>query len=260
MSNHAKFTPLPDDEPETFEPAPPTLNPHARVESGGVDLSTQSSASTSQPPAYQTYDRNSTSSPISGNIGSGRSASPTRRPFVGDTLDEPVSVTILRDLTAIWAKLKRVFFPQGSKDILKDWDLWGPLLLCLALSIILSVTAPEGQPALVFTTIFVIVWCGAGMVTVNSKLLGGKLSFFQSVCVLGYCIFPLVIAATISLFIKFIIVRTIFVLVAFFWSTYASVGFLSDVRLEKRRLLAMYPVCLFYFIIGWMILISKPVV
>jgi protein YIPF6 len=45
-----------------------------------------------------------------------------------------------------------------------------------------------------FAEVFVIVWIGAMIVTLNSKLLGGNISFFQSVCVLGYCLTPLAIA------------------------------------------------------------------
>ena len=41
---------------------------------------------------------------------------------------------------------------------------------------------------------FVVVWLGALVVTLNTKLLGGHISFFQSVCVLGYCLLPLSIA------------------------------------------------------------------
>ncbi|KAJ3186608.1 Yip1 member 6 [Gaertneriomyces sp. JEL0708] len=176
-----------------------------------------------------------------------------------DTLDEPVSQTIIRDLQSIWAKLKQVLVPtKDRKNILRDWDLWGPLLLCLALSIRLSVRAPAGQSPIVFTTVFVIVWCGAAVVTLNSKLLGGKVSFFQSVCVLGYCIFPIVIASIIGLFTP-LIVRAVLVSVAFAWSVYASVGFLSDVNLNERRLLAVYPIFLFYFVISWMVLISRSI-
>lgn len=52
-----------------------------------------------------------------------------------DTLDEPVSTTIMRDLKAIGWKMKQVMLPKGNtKSLLKDWDLWGPLVLCLALS------------------------------------------------------------------------------------------------------------------------------
>lgn len=51
-----------------------------------------------------------------------------------------------------------------------------------------------------FASVFVIVWCGAALVTVNAALLGGKISFFQSVCVLGYCICPLNVASFVCHF------------------------------------------------------------
>ncbi|TPX37443.1 hypothetical protein SmJEL517_g00746 [Synchytrium microbalum] len=174
-----------------------------------------------------------------------------------DTLDEPVSETLLRDLRAIRNKLMQVLIPRGNKDLLRDWDLWGPLLLCLTLAIRLGITAPADQSAIVFTSIFVIIWFGAAVVSVNSNLLGGKVSFYQSICVLGYCIFPLVLTSIISLFVPYVIFRFVFVGIAFTWSTYASVGFLDNVQLNNRRILAVYPIFLFYFIIAWMVLISK---
>ena len=36
-------------------------------------------------------------------------------------------------------------------------DLWGPLLVCMMLSIQLSIAAPEDQRALVFAAVFVLV-------------------------------------------------------------------------------------------------------
>ena len=74
-------------------------------------------------------------------------------------------------------------------------DLWGPLLVCLILSTILSITAPGDTGTLVFAAVFVIVWVGAAIVTLNAQLLGGTISFFQSVCILGYCVFPLTLSA-----------------------------------------------------------------
>ena len=95
------------------------------------------------------------------------------------TLDEPVCTTITRDLRRVGAKLRLVLMPAGSQaDMLKelrDWDLWGPLLLCLALSIVLSLSASEGQKALVFASVFVLVWVGAAVITANALLLGGKM-------------------------------------------------------------------------------------
>jgi hypothetical protein len=89
---------------------------------------------------------------------------------------------------------------------LKDWDLWGPLILCLTLAILLSsqsspanklnpALTAQDDSGLVFGAVFIVTWCGAAIVTMNAKLLGGSVSFFQSICVLGYCLFPLVLSA-----------------------------------------------------------------
>ena len=83
-------------------------------------------------------------------------------------------------------------------------DLWGPLLVCLLLSSVLSFTAPGDTASLVFAAVFVIVWCGAAAVTINAQLLGGSISFFQSICILGYCVFPLTIASIICLVLSFV--------------------------------------------------------
>ena len=38
-------------------------------------------------------------------------------------------------------------------------------------------------------------WRGPSSRATNTRLLEGRISFFQSVCVLGYCVFPLCISA-----------------------------------------------------------------
>lgn len=48
-------------------------------------------------------------------------------------------------------------------------------MVCLALSVVLSTTAPTDQGALVFAAVFVVVWCGAALVTLNAQLLGGTM-------------------------------------------------------------------------------------
>ena len=56
------------------------------------------------------------------------------------TLDEPVSETIMRDLRNVAGKLKVVLMPrekqEGVLEKLREWDLWGPLLVCLILSML----------------------------------------------------------------------------------------------------------------------------
>eukprot|EP00944_MAST-04C_sp_MAST-4C-sp1_P008287 g8287.t1 len=156
--------------------------------------------------------------------------------------------------------LRVVLRPQTSQEDtlreLRQWDLWGPLLLCLLLSIILSIGAPKGQEMLLFASVFFIFWVGSAVVTFNAQLLGGKISFFQSVCVLGYCMFPLNIGSVLCYLWSNWIWRVVVTSVCLFWSTRASIVFISQMIDEKRRTLAVYPVILFYLVISWMILIS----
>mmetsp|Transcript_35784 Transcript_35784/g.57486 ORF Transcript_35784/g.57486 Transcript_35784/m.57486 type:complete len:209 (-) Transcript_35784:161-787(-) len=173
-----------------------------------------------------------------------------------ETLDEPVSTTILRDLNRIWVKMKHVLVPTSSDQKLRDWDLWGPLFLCLILSISMSWTAKEDQAALEFAIVFVLVWCGAGVVTLNAVLLGGTISFLQSICVLGYCLAPLNIASIICRFFSNKFINVIIVGCAFAWSTKASVGFMAELLPAERKMLGVYPVFLFYLTIGWMVLMQ----
>jgi hypothetical protein len=141
---------------------------------------------------------------------------------------------------------------------LKDWDLWGPLLVCLLLSVLLSVSAGD-DGALMFSAVFFIVWSGAAIVTLNAQLLGGTISFFQSVAVLGYCIAPLAISATfvvaIRTFFKSVVIDVILVALGFVWATRASVVFIGQFIAEERKVLATFPVFFFYLFLSWMILL-----
>ena len=183
---------------------------------------------------------------------------------VEPTLDEPVSETIRRDLREVGAKLKLVLLPRASQhgvlDRLKEWDLWGPLAVCLTLSIALSAGVSQSQRAVVFAAVFVVVWAGAAIVTLNAQLLGGRINFFQSVCVLGYSIFPLDCGAYACLLLHAVtgnfLLRLGVVGVCFVWSTRVAVVFFSEIIEAKRRTLALYPVFGFYAFLAWMILIG----
>jgi len=197
------------------------------------------------------------------------------RPY--STLDEPVRETILRDLRAVGAKLQVIMRPLDKAPLLsnyaaiatdeltendrmvvqqlKDWDLWGPLVLCLALGIILSWRAGEDQSGLTFAAVFWTVWIGGTIVTLNVQLLGGTISFFQSLCVLGYSIFPLVAAAILILILPFALIDFAIVAVGFLWSTRISSFFISLYISPERKLLALYPVFFFYLFLSWMVLL-----
>lgn len=58
---------------------------------------------------------------------------------------------------------------------LRDWDLWGPLIFCLLLSMLLSFNAGADQRDVVFSGVFAMVWIGEAVVTMQIKLLGGNM-------------------------------------------------------------------------------------
>ncbi len=139
---------------------------------------------------------------------------------------------------------------------------------------VLSATAPKDHSALVFALVFAIVWVGAAIITINAQLLGGTLyvhvrlyvldsnifcrSFFQSVCVVGYCIFPITIAAILCFFVgRFVnslIFRSVITAVTFAWSTF-GMCFRSDTVFTLRdysRFSQFFPklsLCLTIFIL-----------
>ena len=53
------------------------------------------------------------------------------------------------------------------------------------------VSSPSSGEGPEFATVFVLASVGSMVVTANTQLLGGSISFFQSLCVLGYCVLPL---------------------------------------------------------------------
>jgi len=189
-------------------------------------------------------------------------------------LDEPITTTIMRDVKKVLTKVFHVLVPRTfSRDAqgvsaLRDWDLWGPLIICMLLSVFLSMgksNTEENQNSAVFAASFVIVWAGAGVITLNALLLGGTLGFFQSVCILGYCVFPLMVASFLCLIPSLIqsmssiantAFRVIVVVVAILWACTASIGFFAGVVPDGRKALAMYPVLLFYAVIGWMVVLG----
>lgn len=68
-------------------------------------------------------------SPDSSPSKAGMSSSSSKIPELNlDTLDEPISETLMRDLTGIVTKVRHVILPTSKSDayksILKDWDLW----------------------------------------------------------------------------------------------------------------------------------------
>lgn len=98
-------------------------------------------------------------------------------------------------------------------------------------------------------------------------------SFFQLLCVIGYCLLPSVFASLACHLLHFnnakrlsVLLRLVCSAVGFVWSTYgwfnfekiilsflASTAFLASSQPEKRKILIIYPIMLFYFVVSWMV-------
>ena len=152
-----------------------------------------------------------------------------------NTLDEPIKITIMRDIKGIANKAYIVLHPikrvpllqkvlinnnqwiQSDRvddetdlntvksiendikyqQLFKDWDLWGPLLFCLLLATLLSLQIDVSNQGITFGFIFSFVWIGAVVTSLNASLCRVPFPVFPTVCILGYCIAPLCINALI---------------------------------------------------------------
>lgn len=173
-----------------------------------------------------------------------------------NTLTEPVWLTIKRDLVRIGANLRLVVFPNPYREdpgqALRDWDLWGPFFFIVFLGVAISYSASSDNSK-VFAVVFAVLAAGAVVLTLNVLLLGGHIIFFQSLSLLGYCLFPLDIGALICMFKSHSIINGIIVLITLAWSSWAAYPFVSAAVSSNRKALAVYPVFLLYVSIGFFI-------
>ncbi|XP_042481755.1 protein YIP4b-like isoform X1 [Macadamia integrifolia] len=174
-----------------------------------------------------------------------------------NTLTEPVWDTVKRDLSRIVSNLKLVVFPNPFREdpgkALRDWDLWGPFFFIVFLGLILSWSASVKKSE-VFAVAFALLAAGAIILTLNVLLLGGHIIFFQSLSLLGYCLFPLDVGALICMLKNNVIIKVVVVSVTLAWSSWAAYPFMSSAVNPRRKALALYPVLLMYVSVGFLII------
>ncbi|KAH8160643.1 hypothetical protein CIB48_g7601 [Xylaria polymorpha] len=285
-SSHQYNSPHIDDEDDLIDPDDADLNdfddPLSNVEAQRAPLtgniSGQAGASSS-----------SSSRPLNESYLTSRIPGDDRR-APQNTIDETVWETVRRDLLAVWSKMREVLYPRylfGGSMIesgmasgglrgayanlrgaglsgaqqhapgLRDWDLWGPLLFCLALSVLLSICGQPKQKDAIFSGVFATVWIGEAIVTLQIKLLGGNISFMQSVCIIGYTLFPLVIAALLSAVGLPPIPRIPVYVILVAWAMAAGVSILGGSGVVSNRVgIAVYPLFIFYIGLGCLCFIS----
>ncbi|CAM0955334.1 unnamed protein product [Alopecurus aequalis] len=174
-----------------------------------------------------------------------------------NTLTEPVWDTVQRDLSRIVSNLKLVVFPNPFREdpgkALRDWDLWGPFFFIVFLGLTLSWSASVRKSE-VFAVAFAVLAAGAIILTLNVLLLGGQIIFFQSLSLLGYCLFPLDVGALICLLKDGDVLKIVVVAVTLAWSSWAAYPFMSAAVNPRRKALALYPVFLLYVSVGFLII------
>ncbi|KAL3174198.1 hypothetical protein MRX96_041355 [Rhipicephalus microplus] len=159
-----------------------------------------------------------------------------------NTLDEPVLTTITRDLKAIGIKFAHVLYPKQKNTILRDWDLWGPLILCVFLAMMLQQPDDEkntqGRSSVCPDIRLGVARCRHRHIELQT--------FGRNDIILPEC--------TVGLFI----LRFFVTMLGFGWAVFASTAFLADSQPSSKKALAVYPICLFYFVISWLILARSP--
>jgi len=183
-----------------------------------------------------------------------------------NTLDEPILQTISRDLTAVGRKMLGALMPTPSKNLLmKEWDLWGPLILCTYIGLMLQ--GMDDSSGYQFTELFILVCLGTTAVTYQLIYVSNaKLSVFQSVCVLGYSLGPLAVAVTLfelmnlfglkkgTTFFHFLVV-----IGAVVWSTYGMNVYLASTKTlgtsvpGDKQYMKLAPVIVYFSLVGLLI-------
>ena len=74
----------------------------------------------------------------------------------------------------IISKIKTTLSGEGDyKKLERDWDLWGPLVISLLTAGLAAFSTKDTEEA--FISIFIALWVGPLLITINSRLLGSKM-------------------------------------------------------------------------------------
>jgi len=76
---------------------------------------------------------------------------------------------------------------------------------------------------------------------------------------LGYCIFPIVVSAIVTVSMKFFLpvwIKFIFVVAGVVWSSFCSVGYLAGLTDSDKKAIVIYPVVLFYMFLSWFVMLN----
>lgn len=181
----------------------------------------------------------------------------------GGTLNEPILITIKRDIFLVYSKL-HYFITVGKNDfdrtynlkMLYNWDLWGPCILLLVLSSCLYIKAPIESKDKIFSVMYFFSIYGAIAVALNALILGIKCSFFAILSLIGYCLFPFTVISFVSLIIPYFFVRLVFTLISIFHICRILQLSINEVTPKEKKVLILYPISLYFFSVAFLVLIN----
>ena len=83
----------------------------------------------------------------------------------------------MRDLKMVKNKflyIMNIRQPEDMERELKNWDMWGPFVICILLSLALYFKDKDRSAHSIFSTVFFLSSMGAFTITLNARLLGSK--------------------------------------------------------------------------------------
>eukprot|EP00735_Rhodelphis_limneticus_P003289 TRINITY_DN14746_c0_g1::TRINITY_DN14746_c0_g1_i1::g.30173::m.30173 TRINITY_DN14746_c0_g1::TRINITY_DN14746_c0_g1_i1::g.30173 ORF type:complete len:263 (+),score=49.51,sp/Q9BSR8/YIPF4_HUMAN/46.70/1e-61,Yip1/PF04893.12/2.3e+03,Yip1/PF04893.12/5e-07,DUF1282/PF06930.7/0.032,PgaD/PF13994.1/5.5 TRINITY_DN14746_c0_g1_i1:90-791(+) len=165
-----------------------------------------------------------------------------------ELVSKPILEELEIDIPDILRKVRCVLIPnQANQTALQTTvkqgdDFWGPFFVCLLYSTLLV----WGQLS-VFSWVLLIWLCGSLIIFLLVRVLGGDVSYTQTLAAVGYSLLPLVaIIPLLFVFAKFSWVSFLLKSCASGWASYSCFRLLESEGIQSKRLLVMYPVALLY--------------
>jgi len=148
----------------------------------------------------------------------------------------------------IFIKIKAALIPIGkttSQDrtaIRDNPDFWGPMGVVLLYAMLSMV----GQFRVVSWILTIWIF-GSLLVFLLARVLGGEVSYSQTLSVVGYSVLPLILTGLLlPLFSGWYYPSLIIMLHGVVWAAYGAASLIAIEELAKKRILLIYPIFLLY--------------
>jgi len=161
-----------------------------------------------------------------------------------DETEQSIFEELEIDPSQILKKIRCVLIPVkiDRSVILSSPDFWGPLAVVMCYALLLL----WGQFHVV--SWILTVWLfGSFFIFILARLLGGEVSYSQSLGVIGYSLMPLDIIVILLLFTSDFWVNVFLKTCGTVWASFSAGSLLTNTeKLAQKRLMLIYPVLLLY--------------